>query len=130
MKKFLLVASVAVATMLTSCKKDDDNDSIEGAWQLESFVVNGIAETLDDCDKKSTMSFTSTTASRIEYYTAGNNECKVESEGTGTYVISGDKLTITESDGEVILFTFSVSGDRLVLTQVDDATSISTFKRI
>lgn len=120
--KYLLVF-VFAATLSLSCNNDDDNSSnpndsaLVGTWGATeseegmefsvrvTFNANGIGtlvseatfegETFTDTD-----SFTwSTNGNKLTINISG------EASETGTYAISGNRLTITDTDGEVTVLT-------------------------
>ena len=130
MRKILVMALAAVATLATSCKKDENN-SIEGTWQIESISVNGNAVTLDECNRKSTVVFTGGTYQDSSYYTHSSGECKSETS-TGKYSVSGDKITLMDNNGNSTEAntTIVVSGNTFTLTVKDsDGISVATYKR-
>lgn len=60
MKKLKHVYVLAAIGFFFSCTEDDVPDTADpnmffGVWKLESSIVNGIAQTLTECDKESTL---------------------------------------------------------------------------
>lgn len=122
MKKFLVVAFVAVATLLTSCKKDE-NDSIEaiqGKWLLESEIEDGVVRTLSECEKRTTLTIKGNSGEEIYYYL--EERCK--SNRFSVKVLKGKIIFL---DGDDLEETFSVSGDKLTIEYEGDS---SVYKRI
>lgn len=112
-----MLAFVAIATMISSCKKDDkgnDSTALEGVWQLESMTVNGTPEGLDDCDKKSTLTFTATTFTSLEIWAADSGCGSATSRAA--YTVSEDKIILKYED-KTVEIGYSISGNQLTVSE-------------
>lgn len=83
MRKILLGAFIALATMVSSCgSKDDDstNDpqALIGAWQLESISVNGKEISLPACDGKEVRIYNGTQQQTYDFDTDNTGNCTFE----------------------------------------------------
>ncbi len=72
MRKIFSLALIALAMIVVSCGKKDDEDKVTpnklvGTWYLESLKFDGQAQTLTDCDKRSNITFRETEYSIMNY---------------------------------------------------------------
>ncbi|GET46702.1 lipocalin family protein [Capnocytophaga felis] len=115
MKKIIMLAFVALGTLVISCGKDEDA-SLEGTWYLESASENGVAFPIDECMKKSYNNFSSKTYTTVLYSKNDNGECVEDEQDKGSYVVSGDTITLTNTNNETLTFTYSIKGSTLTTT--------------
>lgn len=97
MRKILLGAFIALATMVSSCgSKDDDstNDpqALIGAWQLESISVNGKEIPLPACDGKEVRIYNGTQQQTYDFDTDNTGNCTFEKNTPTNYTVSGNTL--------------------------------------
>ncbi|MBM0651610.1 lipocalin family protein [Capnocytophaga genosp. AHN8471] len=119
MRKILLGAFIALATMVSSCgSKDDDstNDpqALIGAWQLESISVNGKEIPLPACDGKEVQIYNGTQQQTYDFDTDNTGNCTFEKNTPTNYTVSGNTLKKGEDT-----YTFSISGNKLTLKYRD-----------
>lgn len=132
MKKVLLFASAAA--MLASCSDDDNNGSsgINGTWKVTAFTsstpsdMNGdgtatgdiIAET--GCYNNMTLVLSGSNTAVLNAQEAsidldnGSLTCETLAPETGTYVQSGNQVTVT-IDGDAVVMT--KSGNKLTASE-------------
>ena len=115
MRKILLGAFIALATMVSSCgSKDDDstNDpqALIGAWQLESISVNGKEIPLPACDAKEVRIYNGTQQQTYDFDTDNTGNCTFEKNTPTNYTVSGNTLKKGED-----IYTCSLSGNKLSL---------------
>lgn len=120
LKKLFVVLFVVVAF---SCGKSEgeSNDSIVGTWAVQSITSSGVVKDLDDCNKKTSMTFTETGFKDVYVETDSDGKC-VSENTEGTYTISGNILTMTYKlvgEEEVKTKTFVVEGNTLTTTEVE-----------
>lgn len=124
-----LAITVITLFMLSSCNNDDDNGSstsIIGTWKMVSATVNGIDDT-DECDLLSTVSFTDTQITTVDYY--GNN-CDSFDSNTGNYSVNNSTLTLTYSDETFVVQIETLNATTLAIKEVmGNQTYIATFER-
>lgn len=100
MKKVFVMATVVFALLLTSCNKNDDDNSQDpliGVWNYKSTsYINDAGETVnvdyDDCEKKSTYEFTADGKFKDVYYVSVENECLKDGEDPGIWKKSANKV--------------------------------------
>ncbi|MEW7289029.1 lipocalin family protein [Aquimarina sp. 2304DJ70-9] len=123
MKKFGFIILFIAATF-TSCSGDDDNvvpqnenpqstSKLIGKWGQISFTQQGEAMTITDCEKKSTIEFTSESYTDIGYAPV-NTDCQIDYQDMGTWKEEGTTLTLTYiEEGETIIeaTTFTIADD-------------------
>lgn len=96
MKKAVLFLSF-LTLIFTSCSSDDDSssqqDPIIGTWKYHKAFVNGVEQTLTDCEKQETFVFKSNDTVDYKYYeeeVSGN--CLLEEDASGTWSNNGNNL--------------------------------------
>ena len=123
MKKIFTLAFIALTLLTTACgKNNNDNPStpqndakkaLIGTWKIESIVDEGEEVVLDECRKRSYISFT-----EREFIDTNFNkrtgECK-ENSNTFSYIISNNQLILSESKEKTFTYTFSISENKLTL---------------
>ena len=87
---------------LVSCSKSESSEkattssnSLVGTWAIKS--ANG-QEITDDCDKKTSLVFSSTNFTMSVYANDGS-KC-ISETGSFSYTISGDKIILKKANGE------------------------------
>ena len=150
-KAMILLA--LIATAFISCSKDDDDDvsmtEMEGTWKMESMEYEGMSTY--EVNGNTFMSDFSGDARDISaevdlnadgtYVSRGSYTIDVTVEilgqmttlsstvsnflGAGTYEIKGDKMIVTNSQGETSEARIvSLSGDKLVMAYSDSDTTM------
>ena len=125
MRKIFSLALIALAMIVISCGKKDDEDKVTpnklvGTWYLESMKRDGQAQTLTDCDKRSNITFRETEYSIMNYNKLKNtNDCRLTTE-EGTYTISGNVLVAKPKGKEMKSTKVSLSGGKLIFTKETD----------
>lgn len=111
---FLCLFMAVVCTTTTSCKDDDDDDdspaSLVGTWKAVSGSFSGVDFEYDDQDYElmiftdktlTTKSFTDgkeeTSETSTFNYSVSGNKLLCEGETYGTFTLSGNTLTLTQS---------------------------------
>lgn len=94
--RILFVSAIAVATMMTSCKKDGGGtteEKIVGKWTAEAAYFNYF---FDGVSQKDTAEVN--TSNFLQFNADGTTSASDEGEiATGTWKIENNKLLITES---------------------------------
>ena len=103
----LLMISALLFSMGTCFGQDDSSDLIVGKWTKLS--------------EQGTITFTFTSDKKYEVEFTGDGEADV----LGSYVISGNQLTVTDEGGDYSsgtsgVYEFKVDDSSLTLTKVDD----------
>lgn len=133
MKKIIMLACLAISTLVISCGKDE-NQSIEGTWYYYSATVEGKVQLFSDCMQKSSVTFAGNNEATFVGYSPNNQgECVKEKEENGTYSISGNEITILISQ-KAEKHTFSIDGNTMTITNKEivrgqERTSVFTLKR-
>jgi lipoprotein len=122
MKKIFTLAFVALTLLATACGKsnndnpnpqDDAKKALIGTWKIESVTDEGEEIVLNECRKKSYILFT-----EKQYVNTNFNkeidECK-ESSNAFSYVISNNKLILSDTEKKTYTYTFSIVGNKLTL---------------
>lgn len=103
----ILMISTLLFSIVTSYGQDDSSDLIVGKWTKVS--------------QQGTVTFTFTSDKKYEVEFTGDGEADV----LGSYVISGNQLTVTDEGGDYSsgtsgVYEFKVDDSSLTLTKVDD----------
>lgn len=132
MKKIFVLALMSLVVFAVSCgkekeeepkkeepkqeepKKEDEKPSIEGTWYLESSIVNGKQEKLDDCRKKTNVTF-SAGKFKTNGYQIFSGKCS-ESIFEGTYAVSGNTITSQINGEEKSTATFTINENALTFS--------------
>ncbi|WP_082995040.1 lipocalin family protein [Aquimarina megaterium] len=136
MKKYCLLSFIIMGIVMISCNNDDDKENenpslasvLVGKWGQTSFRQNGELMNITDCEKRSTIEFTSTSYTEIGYAPV-NTDCQVDFEITGTWTEEGDKLTLNyvfEGETTIDITTFMITDNVLTITYNDEG-AITTF---
>ncbi len=103
MKNVFLTLILFSGIMISSCSKDDNEEqnSLVGTWDLQSFIEDGVSKNINDCEKNSYTIFNEnntyeTFASRLITEGAGIGTCS-SGVDSGIYVIV-DNVLILSSD--------------------------------
>ena len=138
MKRLLFLCLTVLA--LTGCGNDDDravaaSSPIVGSWKLSTYTNNGTPDTLNDCEKKSTITFKDEQkAFTVTDYAYAQDVC-TSSSFDGTWVnTAANAYTITTQAGAQDL-EITVSGNTLSITFNDGDTEhpyyvVSTYTQI
>ena len=135
MKKLHLSLCLLMIVTLFSCGSDDnDNDTPEinsellAKWGQVSFSQQGEVMTITDCEKRSTIEFTTQLFTEISYAPV-NTDCQIDGQYSGTWTQEGNVLTLTYTDeGEtfVDIATFTLVDNKLTI-KYDDEGFITEF---
>ena len=114
-----MLAFLAVSMFVISCGKDESkNESLEGTWRLESIEGK---EKLDDCQKKSKVSFIDGAYSDTlfgEMSEGGDCSYVRWSDPNIKYKVSGNKIILIIEGKEVDdTIEFSIKGNKLTLIE-------------
>lgn len=123
MKKIFTLAFVALILLLaTACGKsnndnptpeDDAKKALIGMWKIQSITDEGEEIVLNECRKKSYILLT-----EKQYVDTNFNkeidECK-ESSNAFSYVISNNKLILSDTEKKTYTYTFSIVENKLTL---------------
>ncbi len=93
-----------------------------GTWGQISFTQQGEAMTITDCEKRSTIEFTSVSYTDIGYAPV-NTDCQIDYQDVGTWKEENNTLTLTYVDeGETIIdvTTFTIVDDILTIEYNDE----------
>lgn len=128
MKKLILLASVSLFAF-TSCKKDDDEEtiSIVGEWKLNKTEIkygNGAteSETPNSCESQTKFTFGSDNRLTSKVYYSTGTACLSDSfSGTYSYDSGSKILTVTEGgDTETFSVSSLTSSEFVLLNDRDD----------
>ncbi len=129
MKKVILIATVFLGVLTTSCSSDDDTpavDPIVGVWKYTKVTVDGTERPLDDCEKQSTYVFTTDGKTTDNYFEEFQSNCEAENTA-GTWKKNEDGTytgTFTD-DIETYTTNFKITNGELVIE--DDFEAIVDF---
>lgn len=107
MKKVFVLLSVALT--MFSCSDDDDSfedkfavssSDLIGTWTLVDQSEGGSGESLDDCEKLSTLTFTETTMTTDAFFTNEEDVCELDDSSSINYTVSQNTITVTDDGGE------------------------------
>lgn len=125
MKKLNLLILV-FATIFIACNKDDDTSKEEtsnliGVWELTYRKENNNTSpnTLDNCEKTSTIEFKSDNTYTEKTFVEISSNCVSDGEFAGSWLESGNQLTLNFiENGENTINTskFNILNDELTLT--------------
>lgn len=142
MKKFLKKAivllvftGIAVASVLSSCSKDDDDSNpLIGKWGVEQFILKDVQSITGTTD---TTKYISTDE---EYFTIefkNDNSYSIlypntkDRTASGTYTLSGSEISIKSSTNFTNKATYEISNNKLTLTSKNDnGERIETYKKL
>lgn len=122
MKKIFTLAFIALTLLATACGKsnndtptpeDDAKKALIGMWKIQSITDEGEEIVLNECRKKSYILLT-----EKQYVDTNFNkeidECK-ESSNAFSYVISNNKLILSDTEKKTYTYTFSIVENKLTL---------------
>ena len=130
--KYLLVLSLAIMTVFTSCEKDEGNDNIEpsdnleqfgmfGNWKLDSREINGISSLAVEC------------CDYIEFKTDSNltdlkglfraNGVGYETNGVFELDTLNETIVLSYDDKQKV-FGIQISDNRIVFSYLENNDSI------
>jgi len=123
MKKLFKMALVAVAIFVTSCVKSDDgvsNKDLVGTWTAVSIFEGERSEELSECVKRTNIVFTETRFKMTPYEEDNNGKCDIATKevSEGTYSVSGNTITIKDSNNSSESGSISLSGGKLTISSV------------
>lgn len=101
----LILAMLAMCSVAIVSCGDDDEDALVGTWYLQ------------DGDELQQITAASNHTYVNVYYDLRNGQWIETETEHGTWSVDGDKLTLKDSEGDVIVFTFKVDGKKLTLTR-------------
>ena len=106
----------AALLALGACSK---KPLLQGDWQIVSIIVNDRTQPLDDCTKKTYLSFGKDS---ITYHTFVPFEnCKENVSGSLPYTTTSDSIKVTNELKRIERSHYAIKGDTLTIT---DATEI------
>jgi len=104
MKKLILFLSVFVL-LCTSCNSDDDSgsqnqDPIIGTWTHYKLFIDGVEESLTNCEMQETFIFNSNGNVSYKYYEVIQGVCELEESTSGSWANEGNNIyTLTIEGG-------------------------------
>ena len=118
MKKFkYLIIMVLAVTVFVSCSTDDDNvNALVGTWEF--------TEIDEDLEINVTATFNENLSGEIYAVVVFNGGSETENSSF-TWSTDGNKLTMV-IDGDTETSTYSISGDKLTITDDDGETTVLT----
>ena len=123
------------STILISCSSDNDLDidPIIGKWQLQSVLENGEEETTE-CERKTTISFSSNGTTNSESFDSDGGNCESQSD-TSTWKNIGNSTYRIARDDEDAKLSFSQNNTvfSASLTETDNGdiyTIVITYRKI
>lgn len=117
MKKFLLLLLI-VPVVFFSCSSDDDdnytNTDIVGTWQMQPYIAKEVQTNNAKATKAITEDLQTLDVSRVSFVFKDNGEYtwtdKLDTE-SGTFNLKGNRLTLTDSNGEKDSYNISLFSD-------------------
>jgi hypothetical protein len=106
-----LIGLVALLALLSACSK---KPSLQGDWQIASITVNNKTQPLDDCTKKTYLSFGKDSVT-YHYFVPFEN-CKENVSGSLPYTTTSDSLKITNKLKRIQSSHYQIKGDTLTIT--------------
>ena len=110
-----LVGFTALLALLSACSK---KPSLQGDWQITAIVANGRSLPLDDCTKKTYLSFGKDSITYHSYVSF--EDCK-ENISRLPYTATPDSIKVTNELKRIERSHYAIKGDPLTIT---DATEI------
>ena len=139
MRKTLTFLLLAIT--LIGCSSNDDLENntelIIGKWNLDSrFSENGTKENIDECEKRTKITFKVNNTFDLDSYSTINNDCVLENEDNNNeYKLENGILEITffstNSSGQTIVdvskikMTF-INSDTFELSNIDNSINDSS----
>lgn len=111
-----LVGFAALLALLSACSKK--STSLEGDWQITAIVANDRSLPLDDCTKKTYLSFGKDSITYHSYVPF--EDCK-ENISRLPYTATPDSIKVTNELKRIELSHYEIKGDTLIIT---DATEV------
>lgn len=141
MKKTILIMAAIFTATLFSCSSDDDGgkatvvDPIIGKWNLDRFTIDGVEQTLTDCDKESFYRFET---ERFEIFISEQegSACDQYTEGFGSWMKNSgnalryDGVFTSNNETEEYVFELNEAGTELQDIIVRDLGDGTTETRI
>lgn len=131
MKKIILLAFIALGSLIVSCGKCEEEHRLEdNTWYLESTTINDITFWYhnDECKKQTSINFSAGNYTAVYYKKNENGDCVVSAEEKGTYTTSGNSLTTTGNDnGITIVKTFSIADNALTIKYKEPESDVEQF---
>ena len=115
MKFLITIAPLALVILLINCSKSSTPATpVVGKWTITSTVTAGCTNTSSNGTKPCTSNCSITTFASNNTYTIvdGTSGATI---ATGTYSISGTRLTMTKPGSNPIMYTFTLPGNTLVI---------------
>ena len=125
----LLLCAALGTIFFTSCSEDEenptgqsDNFDIEGTWVLNKWTLTTPTDTtvLTPEQRADTMIY----KSDHTYERTLVLHQSITIPDTGTWSISGNTLTITDSEGEITIFEIAGEGNNITLTETGSLWSV------
>ena len=106
-----LIGLAALLALLSACSK---KPSLQGKWQIVSITVNNRTQPLDDCTKKTYLSFGKDSVTYHSFVPFEN--CKENVSGSLPYTTTSDSLKITNKLKRIQSSHYQIKGDTLTIT--------------
>ncbi len=109
MKK--IIGITALLALLSACS--EKKSSLAGDWQMTSIAVNGKTQPLDDCTKKTYLSFGKDS---IIYHTFMQREDCKEDSFKLAYTASKNSIKVTNETGRIERSAYTIKNDSLIIS--------------
>lgn len=106
-----LIGLAALLALLSACSK---KPSLQGKWQIVSITVNNRTQPLDDCTKKTYLSFGKDSVTYHSFVPFEN--CKENVSGSLPYTTTSDILKITNEHKRIQTSHYQIKRDTLTIT--------------
>ena len=106
-----LIGLAALLALLSACSK---KPSLQGKWQIVSITVNNRTQPLDDCTKKTYLSFGKDSVTYHSFVPFEN--CKENVSGSLPYTTTSNSLKITNEHKRIQTSHYQIKGDTLTIT--------------
>jgi hypothetical protein len=128
MKKNLLFSIFAFVICSCSSVDDDIQDQFIGSWTYHQLFINDIEETLENCDKMTTLVVNANGTYISNTFTDDNNSgCNPRTPANGTWEKKGNITYTLSFDGDTNDVQIIFEGNTISLTRTEGS---KTYKEI
>ncbi len=141
--QFLAFAILSFCLIFTSCKKDEDGETLAGSWKATSLTTSGCTDPMGNitlnfdengvsCDTDPSTGaefcveqgivYTDTNYTLSISITVGGFPFQSDTT-TGTYTLDNGEITMVDQDGVETTGTYELVGDQLTVVLPPDPTS-------
>lgn len=130
MKAIKILTVLSFLLLIVSCSSDDDSSSgttpsttellTTSTWYQESKTPGSFSE----CEKNTSIKFNTNNSVVVEAYDDGTGTCESLGANSATYTLNGTSLTITVGSDIITANIDSISSSMLTITDEDGETVV------